>query len=169
MNMDQKSLIHELDDDEQNQNKYMPEIDENYMLEDTDWVPADSVVNMVLIGDTSTGKTAQILKFMYPKFVADDKIKPTGADVPVLDLKDKDVTVYGARIHAKIQDTSGDRDDVVQRRTYIKKSSVVMICFSVDQKDNSRDCVERWVREVRGVDPHKPIVFVLTKKDLLPE
>ena len=41
-----------------------------------------------------------------------------------------------------------------------------MICFSMDQEDNSAENVQTWINEVRGVDHRKPIVFVLTKKDL---
>ena len=41
-----------------------------------------------------------------------------------------------------------------------------MICFSMDQVDNSDEKIEQWVLEVRGADVAKPIMFVLTKKDL---
>ena len=44
-----------------------------------------------------------------------------------------------------------------------------MICISVDQDDDSEESVKNWVAEVRGVSEAKPIIFVLTKKDLLEE
>ena len=41
-----------------------------------------------------------------------------------------------------------------------------MLCFSKDQEDNSKDCVKSWIREIRNYEPRKPIVVILTKKDL---
>ena len=41
-----------------------------------------------------------------------------------------------------------------------------MLCFSKDQNDNGDDCVQKWILEIRSVVPNKPIVLILTKKDL---
>ena len=41
-----------------------------------------------------------------------------------------------------------------------------MLCFSKDQEDNGDDCVQSWITEIRNNEPRKPIVVILTKKDL---
>ena len=41
-----------------------------------------------------------------------------------------------------------------------------MLCFSKDQEDDSDDCVHNWIMEIKNNEPDKPIVLVLTKKDL---
>ena len=41
-----------------------------------------------------------------------------------------------------------------------------MLCFSKDQDDNSNDCVKNWIMEISNNEPGKPIVVILTNKDL---
>ena len=125
---------------------------------------------MLLVGDNYTGKTAQIQKFMNPNFVVDDTL-PATSEAAVLDLRERYIRIYDARIKAQLQDTPGDRGFIDIRSGMIDKSDVVMICFAVDQaltQDDTAEVVRYWVTEVRNTDPKKPIVFVLTKKDLLP-
>ena len=50
--------------------------------------------------------------------------------------------------------------------SWYRDADVIMLCFSKDQNNSDDYCVERWIREIRSVEPNKPIVLILTKKDL---
>ena len=41
-----------------------------------------------------------------------------------------------------------------------------MLCFSKDQENYDDFCVNKWICEIRSVVQNKPIVLILTKKDL---
>ena len=49
---------------------------------------------------------------------------------------------------------------------WYKDADVIMLCFSKDQENSDDEVVEKWIREIRFVVPNKPIVLILTKKDL---
>ena len=130
----------------------MPPVDAKYRLSDERFVPRGAEVNIVVIGDTFTGKTALAINYIYNKF---EENPEQSSHISVQDIYKAERNIYQAKLKVNIQDTPGD--DVLQlhvnkRKEYIKWAHVVMICFSVDQLDNSEDNVKRWLLEVRDVD-----------------
>ena len=65
-----------------------------------------------------------------------------------------------------IEDTSGADEHREQRMKCYENSDVFMLCLSKDQNNSGDDCVGKWIREIRSIEPNKPIVLILTKKDL---
>ena len=70
------------------------------------------------------------------------------------------------QLKLEVQDTAGEPAHELQRLSWYAGADVFMLCFSKDQQDDGDDCVQRWITEIRNNEPRKPIVVILTKKDL---
>ena len=113
---------------------------------------------MVLVGDTSVGKTCLIHNYLHNAF--SEEYEPT-----VLDVYKGTKNVKGKQIEIEIHDTSGDEQLGVNRKTQYQGGDVFMICVAVNNQD-SLTSVGRWKNEIKEEVQNAPIVLVLTKKDL---
>ena len=125
-------------------------------------VKENSIINMVLCGETMAGKTALVTSYEHNGYYT-DKFKPNIHDtinlVKYIDGSDK-------QLHLVVQDTSGLDEHEVQRISWYEDADVFMLCFAKDQNDNGDDRVEKWITEIRSIEPRKPIGLLLTKNDL---
>ena len=65
----------------------------------------------------------------------------------------------------EIQDTSGDDIFGVNRKVQYQDADCFMICVACNIPE-SFDSIGKWKAEIKEVEPEKPIVLILTKRDL---
>ena len=70
------------------------------------------------------------------------------------------------QIDIEIHDTSGDSYLANSRATQYRNADVFMICVAANNMD-AMASVPGWVDEIRSVENNKPIILILTKKDLV--
>ena len=115
-------------------------------------------MKIVLVGDTSVGKSCLIRNYLENSF--SDEYEPT-----VLDVYKGVKNVKRKQINVEIHDTSGDEHLGVNRQVQYNKADVFICCVAVNAPDSILS-VERWAIEIRAVCPGAPIILVLCKKDL---
>ena len=115
-------------------------------------------IKMVLVGDTSVGKSALIKNYLENSF--SEEYIPT-----VLDVYQGTKNVKKRQIDIEIHDTSGDEQLNVNRAVQYNKSDVFLVCVAINSK-TSLENVNKWVNEIRQVCPNTPILLILTKIDL---
>ena len=114
---------------------------------------------MVLVGDTSVGKSCLIRNYLDNTF--SEEYEPT-----VLDVYKGTKAVKRRQIDIEIHDTSGDEHLGVNRQIQYKGADVFIVAVAANNPD-SLQSVPRWVTEIRSIRPETPILIVLTKGDLI--
>ncbi|RVD85469.1 uncharacterized protein DFL_003790 [Arthrobotrys flagrans] len=113
--------------------------------------------NLVLVGDPC-GKTA--LAVLFSKGFFPENNVPTTLENYVADVE-----VDGKYVELNLWDTSGlDDYDRLRPFSYIG-AHVVIICYSVANKDSWHNVREKWISEVLHFCPGVPIILVGTQKD----
>ena len=112
----------------------------------------------MLVGDASVGKTSLITNFLLNKF--DENYEAT-----VLDVYTGKKNVDNKEVEIEIQDTSGDDIFGVNRKVQYQDADCFMICVACNNQE-SFDSIAKWKAEIMEVETDKPILLILTKKDL---
>ena len=113
---------------------------------------------MVLVGDTSVGKSCLIRNYLDNIFSED--YEPT-----VLDVYKGTKAVKRRQIDIEIHDTSGDEHLGVNRQIQYKGADIFIVSVATNNPDSLLS-VPRWATEIRTVCPNAPLMIVLTKGDL---
>ena len=116
-------------------------------------------IKLVLVGDTSVGKSCLITNYLHNSFSED--YEPT-----VLDVYRGIKAVKKYQIQIEIHDTSGDEHLGVNRKVQYRGADCFMICVACNNQE-SLESVNRWKIEIQDIEAMKPIMLVLTKSDLL--
>lgn len=114
---------------------------------------------LVIVGDRSVGKTCLVVTYgtkQYP-----DKNPPT-----VLEAYQGVTNFRGREVVVDIFDTAGHEDFQRVRPISYNKADVIIICFSLVDKDSLTNACTKWYREVRQLGPKCPMILVGTKLDL---
>ena len=119
-------------------------------------------IKLVLVGDTSVGKTALVSIYVKNKF--HEEYQPT-----TFDDYHGTKTIEGKEIPIEIQDTSGEEQFMEdKRKVQYEDADVFIICIACNARDRL-DSVAKWKAEFQAVEPAKPIALILTKSDLAGE
>ena len=119
-------------------------------------------MKIVLVGVTTAGKSALILKYLHGKF--NHAYEPT-----VLEITTGRTTIRGQVYQLEVVDTNGDFGLNTKRPVLYKDADLFMICCATDHKRDSLGFVKEFADEIRSVEHGKPIVLVQTKIDLADE
>lgn len=117
---------------------------------------------VVLIGDGACGKTCLLEVFKNDKFpevyvptVVDNFIKVVEFD------KDKHRSASLA-----LWDTAGQDDyDTIRPLSY-RETDLVILCYSIDNKKNTKNIEKKWLMEIKNYCPSAKYFLVALKKDL---
>ena len=121
------------------------------------------VIRLSIIGDSKTGKTSIINRYLGQEFSI-DMISNIGIDKQEVIRKMKD----GNEMKIIIWDTAGqERFHSISSGT-IKNSQGIIVCFALNDK-NSFDNVLTWLQDVREISSKIPIVLFGNKCDLIEE
>lgn len=120
----------------------------------------DYLIKIIIIGDSSVGKSSILTKYVDDEFKY-DSCSTIGVDYKTIciDYLDKIVKII-------IWDTAGQERFKSITKTFYKGLSVVIICFDLTNWE-SFDNVDSWFQEIHKVDlSNSIIVLVGTKNDL---
>ena len=117
------------------------------------------MIKMVLVGDTSVGKSCLIRNYLDNSF--SDEYEPT-----VLDVYKGTKAVRRRQIDIEIHDTSGDEHLGVNRQIQYKGADIFIVCVAANGPDSLNN-VPKWTNEIRSIRPNAPIMIILTKGDLV--
>ena len=121
------------------------------------------VIRLSIIGDSRTGKTSIINRYLGQEFSI-DMISNIGIDKQEVIKKMKD----GNEMKIIIWDTAGqERFHSISSGT-IKNSQGIIVCFALNDR-SSFDNVLTWLQDVREISSKIPIVLFGNKCDLIEE
>ena len=124
----------------------------------TDCTPGKKCVKLVLVGDTTVGKSSLITN--YEQQTYSDDYEPT-----VLDIHKGDKNFMNQTITLEVHDTSGDPLHHLSRRISYNLTDCFMICVAINNR-TSYENIEQWKDEIKATCPDTPIIIVGTKSDL---
>jgi small GTP-binding protein len=114
---------------------------------------------VVVVGDGLCGKTSMLLRFTRNEFP--DKYIPT-----VCEATTADIQVDGTVQSLVLWDTAGQEDYDRLRPLCYGRTNVVIVCFSVSDRNSFDNVVNKWMPEVRHFCPGVSVLLVATKIDL---
>ena len=71
--------------------------------------------------------------------------------------------VEGRHIELALWDTAGQEEYEILRPLSYPNTDVVLLCFSVDNRDSFENAMQKWIPEVRHFCPKTAILLVGTK------
>ena len=101
-------------------------------------------LKLVLVGDTSVGKSCLITNFLKNSFT--DEYEPT-----VLDVFRGTKNVDSKQVEVEIHDTSGDEHLGVNRKVQYQDADCFMICVACNVRE-SYDSIGKWKAEIMEVE-----------------
>ncbi|KAL2860802.1 Rho family protein [Aspergillus lucknowensis] len=114
---------------------------------------------IVVVGDTSCGKTSLIAAFSHGTY-------PSGNLPTLLDLQLVDTPISRGQFRLSLWDTT-DQDEFRHLRPLAYPDcDIVLICFSIDSPKSLDNAQRRWAPEVQRFCNDKPTILVGCKKDL---
>ena len=120
----------------------------------------EMMVKVIIIGDSSVGKTNIISKYLKNIFNEDSK-----ATVGV-EFGSKLFTIDGHNIKAQIWDTAGQEKYKAITGAYYKGSKGAFIVYDITRKETF-DSVDRWINDLKcTADPKITIILIGNKCDL---
>ena len=115
---------------------------------------------VVLVGDSSVGKTNIMSKYLKNEFHEDSK-----ATVGV-EFGSKQFTVIGHQVKAQIWDTAGQERYKAITSAYYKGAKGAFVVYDITRKQ-SFDSVDRWINDLRAAaDKNLTIIIIGNKCDL---
>ena len=115
---------------------------------------------VVLVGDSSVGKTNIMSKYLKNEFHEDSK-----ATVGV-EFGSKQFTVEGHQVKAQIWDTAGQERYKAITSAYYKGAKGAFVVYDITRKQ-SFDSVDRWINDIKAAaDKNLTIIIIGNKCDL---
>ena len=121
-----------------------------------------SKFKIVFLGDQSVGKTSIINRFIYDTF--EDVYQATIG----IDFLSKPVYVDEKTIRLQLWDTAGQERFKSLIPSYVKDSSVAVICYDITNADTFKS-VKTWVENARSMRGEEVILFIAGNKSDLAE
>ena len=120
----------------------------------------EMMFKVVLVGDSSVGKTNIMSKYLKNEFHEDSK-----ATVGV-EFGSKQFSVEGHQIKAQIWDTAGQERYKAITSAYYKGVKGAFVVYDITRKQ-SFDSVDRWINDLRAAaDKNLSIIIIGNKCDL---
>ena len=116
-------------------------------------------LKILLIGDTSVGKTALILKYIDKEF-SDNHISTIG-----LEYKDKLIKINEKKIKLQIWDTSGQERYRSITKSFYRNANALLFVFDVTN-ENSFNHIKDWLIETENSGKDFKKILVGNKIDL---
>ncbi|KAL1963795.1 hypothetical protein VTN77DRAFT_7861 [Rasamsonia byssochlamydoides] len=114
---------------------------------------------MVLLGDGACGKTSALNVFTRGFF-------PTVYEPTVFENYVHDIFVDNVHMELSLWDTAGQEEFDRLRALSYEDTHVVMLCFSVDNRDSFENVSSKWMAEIHENCPGVKLVLAALKCDL---
>ena len=119
-----------------------------------------SGIRVILVGNTSVGKTSLIYRFINGKFNSE-----TYSTLAPNNFNCKVTSTSGKQVELTIWDTAGQEKYQAISQMFYRNSCVAIICTDKD----SINSIEKWRECIHEEAPKCKIVIAITKADLNPE
>ena len=118
---------------------------------------------IILLGDSSVGKTSLILRF------CDNKFMEIGTSTIGVDTKTKDIRHNGKKIELEIWDTAGqERFKALAKNSY-KGSDGIILVYDITQKKTFSN-IKHWYDNIKkNIDIDKVAIILVGNKSDLPD
>jgi len=137
--------------------------------------PKEETIKCVVVGDNNTGKTRLICARAYKETAPNYRCLKNAHHVPTVwaidqyrnnieVLEKARCNIDGVAVSLRLWDTFGDHHK--NRKYALGKADVVLICFSVCDRNSLRNILLFWEQEVRRHCRNVPIIIVACKIDL---
>ena len=121
-------------------------------------------IKLIVLGNTSVGKSSFILKYIEDKFVL-NYIATLGMDFKQKKLKLKN----GQEVRLRIYDTAGQERFKSVAVSFIKKAEGAILIYDIGNKATF-ESLEEWIKNIKESGKENlPIILVGNKCDLPPE
>ena len=121
-------------------------------------------IKLIVLGNTSVGKSSFILKYIEDKFVL-NYMATLGMDFKQKKLKLKN----GQEVKLRIYDTAGQERFKSVAVSFIKKAEGVILIYDIGNKATF-ESLEEWIKNIKESGKENlPIILVGNKCDLPPE
>ena len=117
-------------------------------------------IKCVVIGDTSVGKTCQLIQYTENAFYTDKERLQKVQDY------NKNLMVDGNAINLGIWDSIGHEDYDRLRPLSYPQTDIFLICFSITNPESFENVRTKWLPEIKKHAPGVPFIIVGTKIDL---
>lgn len=123
-------------------------------------IKLEKPVHCTLVGDAMIGKSTLVQAFMQ------QHVPQTPYVATVLDTYEGCLDVDGQKHNLSILDNAGQHDYENMRSCTYKDSEVLVLCYSVVDRESLESIKDFWVPEVKQCGRRKPIILVATQTDL---
>ena len=118
---------------------------------------------IILLGDSSVGKTSLILRF------CDDKFMEIGTSTIGVDTKTKDVRHNGKKIQLEIWDTAGEERFRTLAKNSYQGSDGIILVYDITQKKTFSN-IKHWYDNIKNnIDINKVAIILVGNKSDLPD
>ena len=117
------------------------------------------VFKLLLLGDSSVGKTSILLKYISNKF-DESSISTMGVD-----YKDKIIDYNKFKIRLQIWDTSGEEKFRTITKNFYRNADGLLVVFDLTKKE-SFSHVQSWINEAEENNDKLKIILIGNKLDL---
>jgi Ras-related protein Rab-8A len=122
----------------------------------------DELIKIMLVGDSSVGKTSIIRAYCHPNNPPVKPLKPTVG----LDYGERLVNIKGRNVLVQIWDTAGQERYQALTPSFYRSAMGILLVFSVTDK-SSFNSVELWMRQIRQYAAEGvPVVILCNKIDI---
>lgn len=124
--------------------------------------PSEMIFKTIIIGDSTTGKTNILSKYLHNKF---DKASKATIGV---ELGRKTYTIKNNKVDAQIWDTAGQERYRSMTKAYYKGALGALIIYDITKKETF-DHVENWIGDLRNSADNKVFIILVGNKNDLEE
>ena len=116
--------------------------------------------NIILIGDSSVGKSTFFIQFFNQKFL-EKNVATIG-----IEFNNKEMNIKGVSVNINIYDTAGQEKYKVLTNNYYKKADGIVLMYSVDDVISFKE-IENWFTNIQEKAKKEiTIALVANKVDL---
>nr|AFZ78867.1 Ras-related protein [Coptotermes formosanus] len=101
-------------------------------------------IKLILIGDSSVGKTSLIMRYI------DDKFSPNNLSTIGVDFKTKYLEIDGHQVKVQVWDTAGQEQFRAITRAYYRNSNGILIVFDLTNRETFNQ-VKVWLQSIHDV------------------
>ena len=128
----------------------------------TDAKEADITLKLLLLGDTSVGKTSILTNYNENKFDK-DTIGTIGVEYVY-----KTITYKNMKIKLQLWDTSGEERFRTITKNFYRNADVLFLVFDLTREDTFNNIIN-WLSDVKEYNPDLKILLLGNKLDLINE
>jgi len=120
----------------------------------------DQLIKLIIIGDTSVGKTSLVVRYCDGGFEPKTYLSTVGVD-----FKTKVVEIDGRSIKVQIWDTAGQERFKNITRAYYRGANGIILVYDVTSRQTF-ESIRTWFQDIKGLSRgDQPLVILANKSD----